>query len=30
MLAMSHQANGEIEKAKADYSKVFALHPDDS
>jgi Photosynthetic reaction centre cytochrome C subunit len=30
MLAMSHLANGEIEKAKADYSKVFALHPDDS
>ena len=30
MLAMSHQANGEIEKAKADYSKVFELHPDDS
>jgi hypothetical protein len=30
MLAMSHQANGEIEKAKADYSKVFALHPEDT
>jgi len=30
MLAMSHQANGEIEKAKADYSKVYELHPDDS
>jgi hypothetical protein len=30
MLAMSHQANGEIEKAKADYGKVFELHPDDS
>ena len=30
VLAMSHQANGEIEKAKADYSKVFELHPDDS
>lgn len=30
MLAMSHQANGEIEKAKADYRKVFELHPDDT
>jgi hypothetical protein len=30
VLAMSHQANGEIEKAKADYSMVFKLHPDDS
>jgi hypothetical protein len=30
MLAMSHQANGEIEKTKADYGKVFELHPDDS
>jgi len=30
MLAMSHQANGEIEKAIADYGKAFELHPDDS
>jgi hypothetical protein len=30
MLAMSHQADGEIEKAKADYGKVFELHPDDT
>jgi hypothetical protein len=30
LLAMSHQANREIDKAKADYSKVFELHPDDS
>ncbi len=29
VLAMSHQANGEVEKAKADYSKVLELHPDD-
>jgi len=29
MLAMSHQANGELEKAKADYRKVLQLHPDD-
>lgn len=30
MLAMSHQANGEIEKAKSDYRKVVELHPDDT
>ena len=29
MLAMTHQANGQIEKAIADYRKVLALHPDD-
>jgi len=29
MLAMAHQANGQIEKAIADYRKVLALHPDD-
>jgi tetratricopeptide (TPR) repeat protein len=30
VLAMSHQANGEMEKAKADYAKAYELHPDDS
>ncbi|HEY2468652.1 MAG TPA: c-type cytochrome [Terracidiphilus sp.] len=30
MLAMAHQANGELEKAKEDYRKVFELHPDDT
>jgi len=30
MLAMSHEANGEIEKAKADFRKVVELHPDDT
>jgi tetratricopeptide (TPR) repeat protein len=30
ILAMAHQANGETEKAKADYTKAFALHPDDT
>jgi hypothetical protein len=30
MLAMSHEANGEIDKAKADYHKVVELHPDDT
>jgi len=30
ILAMAHQANGETEKAKSDYRKVFELHPDDS
>jgi tetratricopeptide (TPR) repeat protein len=30
LLAMSHVANGEIEKARADYRKVIELHPDDS
>jgi tetratricopeptide (TPR) repeat protein len=29
MLAMAHQANGQIDKAIADYRKVLALHPDD-
>lgn len=30
MLAMAHQANGELEEAKADYRKVLQLHPEDS
>jgi tetratricopeptide (TPR) repeat protein len=29
MLAMAHQANGQIDKAIADYRKVVELHPDD-
>ena len=29
MLAMTHQANGQIDKAIADYHKVLELHPDD-
>ena len=29
MLAMTHQANGRIDKALADYRKVLELHPDD-
>jgi tetratricopeptide (TPR) repeat protein len=29
MLAMAHQANGETDKAIADYRKVLELHPDD-
>jgi tetratricopeptide (TPR) repeat protein len=29
MLSMAHQANGQIDKAIADYRKVLALHPDD-
>ena len=29
VLAMAHQANGEIDKAIADYRKVVELHPDD-
>jgi len=29
MLAMAHEANGQIEKAIADYRKVLELHPDD-
>ena len=29
MLAMAHQANGQIDKAIADYRKVLALHADD-
>ncbi|HMD08490.1 MAG TPA: c-type cytochrome [Candidatus Acidoferrum sp.] len=30
MLAMAHQANGQIDKAIADYRKVLELHPDDT
>ena len=30
MLAIAHQANGETEKAIADYPKVLDLHPDDN
>ena len=30
ILAMSHQANGEPEKAIADFRKVVELHPDDT
>ena len=30
MLAMAHQANGQIEKARQDYAKVVELHPDDA
>jgi hypothetical protein len=30
VLAMSHQANGEPEKALADFRKVLELHPDDT
>jgi tetratricopeptide (TPR) repeat protein len=29
MLAMAHQANGQTDKALADYQKAFELHPDD-
>ena len=29
MLAMAHQANGQTDKAIADYRRVFELHPDD-
>ena len=29
MLAMTHEANGQTEKAIADYRKVLELHPDD-
>ncbi|MFI5093471.1 MAG: c-type cytochrome [Candidatus Acidiferrum sp.] len=29
MLAMSHQANGQLDKALADFRKVVELHPDD-
>ena len=29
MLAMAHQANGQVENAIADYRKVLELHPDD-
>lgn len=30
MLAMTHQANGQTDKAVADYRKVLELHPDDT
>ena len=30
VLAMTHQANGQIDKAIEDYRKVLELHPDDS
>jgi tetratricopeptide (TPR) repeat protein len=30
MLAMAHQANGQIDRAIADYRKVLELHPDDT
>lgn len=30
LLAMSHQANGEKEKARTDFENVLKLHPDDS
>lgn len=30
MLAMAHEANGQPEKAVADYRKVLELHPEDS
>src|ERR1700730_6925081 len=30
MLAMTHEANGQIDKAIADYRKVLELHPDDA
>ncbi len=29
MLAMTHEANGQLDKAIADYRKVLELHPDD-
>jgi len=29
MLAQSHEANGQVDKAIADYRKVLELHPDD-
>jgi len=29
MLAQTHEANGQIDKAIADYHKVLELHPDD-
>jgi tetratricopeptide (TPR) repeat protein len=29
MLAQAHEANGQMEKALADYRKVLELHPDD-
>ncbi len=30
MLAMAHQANGEVDKAVADYRKVLEIHPEDT
>lgn len=30
MLAMTHQLNGQLDKAIADYRKVLELHPDDA
>jgi tetratricopeptide (TPR) repeat protein len=30
LLAMTHQANGQIDKALADYRKVLEFHPDDT
>lgn len=30
LLAMAHQANAELEEAKADYRKVLQLHPEDT
>ena len=30
LLAMTHQANGQIDKAISDYRKVLELHPDDT
>jgi len=30
MLAMAHQANGQMDKALTDYRKVLELHPDDT
>lgn len=30
MLAQAHLANGQVDKALADYRKVFELHPDDT
>jgi predicted TPR repeat methyltransferase len=29
MLAQTHEANGQTEKAIADYRKALELHPDD-
>ncbi len=29
MLAQAHEANGQVDKAIADYRKVLELHPDD-
>jgi len=29
MLAQTHEANGQIDKAIADYRRVLELHPDD-